>query len=80
MSTTDHTPLFERDPAGMTPAARIAQFKAEVAKLEAAEAAQEALEADATQEDHDRAWRKIEEARTMVAALAKLLIRVGVIR
>lgn len=28
---------FERDPAGMTSAARIAQFKAEVAKLEAAE-------------------------------------------
>lgn len=71
---------FERDPAGMTSAARIAQFKAEVAKLEAAEAEQQALAVDAPQEDHDRAWRKIEDARTMVAAVAKLLIRVGVIR
>lgn len=71
---------FERDPAGMTPAARIAQFKAEVAKLEAAEAEQQALAVVASQEDHDSAWRKIEDARTMVAAVAKLLIRVGVIR
>lgn len=71
---------FERDPAGMTPAARIAQFKAEVAKLEAAEAAREALGDDAPAEDNDRAWRKIEDAQGMVAAMAKLLIRLGVIR
>ncbi|WP_122744914.1 hypothetical protein [Pseudomonas viridiflava] len=71
---------FERDPAGMTPAARIAQLKAEVAKLEAAEAEREALAADAPMEDHDRAWRKIEDANTMVAGVAKLLIRLGVIR
>ncbi|WP_282366385.1 hypothetical protein [Pseudomonas sp. PS02290] len=56
------------------------QFKAEVAELEAAEAEQQALTVVASQEDHDRAWRKIEDARTMVAAVAKLLIRVGVIR
>ncbi|ALE01120.1 hypothetical protein [Pseudomonas syringae] len=71
---------FERDPAGMTHAARIAQLKAEVAKLEAAEAEREALAADAPREDHDRAWRKIEDANTMVAGVAKLLIRLGVIR
>lgn len=51
-----------------------------MAKLEAAEAAYDALAADVPKEDHDRAWRKIEDARTMVAAVAKLLIRVGVIR
>ncbi|MDF5775234.1 hypothetical protein [Pseudomonas syringae] len=51
-----------------------------MAKLEAAEAEREALAADAPMEDHDRAWRKIEDANTMVAGVAKLLIRLGVIR
>ena len=56
------------------PAAGIAQFKHEVAKLEAAESACSALAVDVPQAVLTGAWQRVEDGRAMVAAVAKILV------